>query len=397
MYNHDVFLSGAPKMRLRLISTVCALLLTTSYLAAAQSRESVLYSFAGGVNDGSSPNGGLVFDNEGNLYGTTMFGGIAGCMRQCGTAFELTPTSNGTWTETILYKFCSQPNCADGGEPRAGLIIDNSGNLYGTAAQGGVGCGGVGCGTVFELSPPQQPGGSWTETVLWSFGSMPNDGVGPYGSLSWGASGNLYGTTAGSCCSNGFGTVFELSPGLAGNWSESVLYTFCLEGYPCSDGYQPEAGIAFDKSGNIYGTTVAGAFDGKWGTVYKLSPQRGGTWSEATLYRFSPLSGGNSSSQVSFDRAGNLYGSVSAGGNGCGGVWRMQQRQQNEVREVSSLFAQTGAKGCAPLASVLIDSQGTALYAVASTGGAFDRGTLFEVTSTKQTVLYNFCQQDSWC
>ncbi|MGH7869410.1 MAG: choice-of-anchor tandem repeat GloVer-containing protein, partial [Candidatus Dormibacteraceae bacterium] len=315
-------------MSTRLYFSTLATIALMSVFTVAQAPEKVLYSFGASANDGASPNGGLVFDKAGNLYGTTESGGLTGCSGHCGTVFELSPANKGTWTETVLYQFCSQPNCSDGGEPRAGLLIDDLGNLYGTAAQGGIGCGVVGCGTVFELSPPALPGDSWQYTVLWSFGNVANDGIGPYGRLNRDSKGNLYGTTAGSCCvGGGDGIVFELSPGLGGTWDETVLYAFCLSGYPCPDGYTPRAGVSFDAIGNLYGTTYGGANDGKWGTVYRLTPQGDGTWAETNLHRFTGQGGGMPLSTVNFDQSGNLYGTVSTGQPGgpaqCGGVWRL--------------------------------------------------------------------------
>lgn len=334
---------------------------------------------------------GLVFDNAGNLYGTTQRGGAnAG-----GTVFELSPAEGGDWTETVLYNFCAQTNCADGGLPFAGLVMDGLGNLYGTTITGGTysggTCGGGGCGTVFELSPPTQ-GDAWVETVLWNFkGNLNNDAALPIGRLNWDAVGNLYGTTESGGNSVSRGTVFELSPISGGGWSESLLYIFCANGPPCPDGIEPMAGVSFDASGNIYGTTSSGAFDGKWGTAYRLTPQ-GGSWAETTLYKFTPQSGGSPQSVVNFDAVGNLYGTVSAGGQGCGGVWRLTPRGDG-VKEASSLFESSGANGCSPLTGVFMDAKANTIVGTASTGGAFNGGTIFTISGTKQKVVYNFCQQ----
>src|SRR5580698_10392799 len=126
--------------------------------AAGQAEYQVLYDFgASGSSDGNLPKGKLIFDKQGNLYGTTAEGGNA----DAGTVFELSPAGGGQWTETILYSFCSQPECSDGVSPEAGLIFDSAGNLYGTTSNGG-----TVWGTVFELSPPPQQGGAWIETVM---------------------------------------------------------------------------------------------------------------------------------------------------------------------------------------------------------------------------------------
>ncbi len=202
-----------------------------------------LYSFdppSGG--DGGDPLAVLIFDKVGNAYGTTSYGGT----HSQGTVFEL--TSGGA--EKVLYSFGSQPG--DGDAPFAGLVFDKKGNLYGTTALGGT----YGYGVVFELTS----GGK--EKVLYSFGSQSGDGHYPYAGLVLDKNGNLYGTTIYGGA-NGFGAVFELTSGGV----EKVLYSF--QGSP--DGYYPTAGLVFDKSGNLYGTTELGGAFGD-GTVFKLTP-----------------------------------------------------------------------------------------------------------------------------
>jgi uncharacterized repeat protein (TIGR03803 family) len=368
-------------------------LLVASALASGQGRETVLYSFGTNANDGSIPNGGLVFDAAGNLYGTTQRGGAnAG-----GVVFELTPVEGGGWSETVLYNFCAETNCADGGLPLAGLILDSAGNLYGTTAVGGAYSGGTcraaGCGTVFELSPPAATGGAWTELVLWNFkGDLNNDGSEPASRLNRDADGNLYGTTMSGGNANALGTVFELTPISGGSWSEGVLYVFCQNGPPCPDGVFPDAGVSFDAIGNLYGTTLQGGVDDQWGTVYMLSPRTGGYWAETTLYQFTPQSGGNPHSVVNFDPAGNLYGTVSAGGQGCGGVWRLTLGEHG-VRAAISLFEGSGASGCGPLAGVFMDNKTSSVFGTTSTGGAFDGGAVYRISGARRRVIYDFCQQ----
>jgi len=132
-----------------------------------QWKEQILHTFKGGTTDGASPWAGLIADAQGNFYGTTQEGGAYGS----GTIFELTP-KNGSWTETILYTFTGG---WDGGLPTSPLVFDNAGNLYGTTAAGGSGSCSGGCGVVFELTPSQ--GGAWTETVLHSFAGTPDGAV----------------------------------------------------------------------------------------------------------------------------------------------------------------------------------------------------------------------------
>jgi len=185
--------------------------------------EQVLYAFQGG-NDGAYP-GGLIFDSSGNLYGETSYGGAGMCTQNgyppgCGTVFELSPNGNGGWTKAILYSF---QGGSDGEYPSLGLIFDQAGNLYGTTAQGGgnTSCTN-GCGTVFELSP--NGNGGWTETLLYIFGTNggASDGAYPEGVI-FDKSGNLYGSTEGGgnwgCDHDGYspcGTIFELTPNGSG-------------------------------------------------------------------------------------------------------------------------------------------------------------------------------------
>ena len=184
-------------------------LLTNSPLSA---QETVLHSFGSGT-DGAGPRGNLIFDSAGNLYGTTQGGGTS----SYGTVFELTPGADGGQTETVLYSFSG----ADGASPAAGLVFDAAGNLYGTTESGGA----SGAGTVFELARPATAGEPWTETVLHDFGSG-TDGTAPQSSLIFDAAGNLYGTTRSGGAFGG-GTVFELTPDLAG-WLDGDG-TACLQ------------------------------------------------------------------------------------------------------------------------------------------------------------------------
>lgn len=275
-------------------------------LAFGQAQYKVLWNFAGAPNDGAVPMSSLVLDHLGNLYGTTLGGGTFAnppCSTiGCGTVFKLSPNTDGSWNNTILYSFCmnfSQAGCLDGAFPKAGLIFDAKGNLYGTTSNGGgQACplDGRGCGTVFELSPPAVQGAPWTETLLYAFCATEADdqcldGGEPVSQLTFDTTGNLFGTTStGGAGTSAAGTIFELSH-RPGGWSETVLYTFCSAGkFPaCPDGDQPQAGVTFDKVGNLYGTTELGGSQKSQGggIVYKLSPGPNG-WVESVLYHFLP-------------------------------------------------------------------------------------------------------------
>ena len=380
---------------------ICAaLIILSSSISAGQSYK-ILYSFQGQLSlDGSQPLGALARDNAGNLYGTTKIGGTNGL----GTIFELSPNSDGSWTESTLYSFCSTDDpCADGSEPQAALGIDSQGNLYGTTSAGGSQAGHCnfgGCGTVFELSPPAAPGGTWTETILYDFcagGSPCSDGAIPLSALAVDASGNLYGTTsAGGSGSGGHGAgqngvVFELSSG-SGAWTYSVLYNFCPSGQGrfCPDGSLPGAGVIVDKSGNLYGTTQGGGAQnsGGGGTVYKLSPGSG-EWTHSVLKAFVPLAtGGGPRGEVRMDNLGNLYSTLFAGGEfGSGAVFKLESAGKGAE------FFFDGNNGSLPTAGITLDFQNRALYGTTSLGGANQAGTVYKITATgQQSVLYSFCQ-----
>ncbi len=275
--------------------------------------EKVLYGFTNGT-DGASPEASLIFDARSNLYGTTQIGGTY----DGGTVFELTPAAGGRWTEQILHSF-NPNNSADGWDPYAGLIFDAAGNLYGTTGYGGT----YGGGTVFELTPTA--GGGWMEHVLYNFGNG-TDGIYPYASLIFDTAGNLYGTTQqGGTYS--VGTVFALTPTAGGGWTEKVLYSFCSQP-DCTDGADPSAGLIFDVAGSLYSTTYYGGSYGPYGggTVFELTPEAGGSWTEQVLYSF-PTTGTDAShpdAGLIFDAVGNLYGTTYYGGtSGWGTVFEL--------------------------------------------------------------------------
>jgi uncharacterized repeat protein (TIGR03803 family) len=277
--------------------------------------EKVLHNFSG--KDGSSPNARLVVDADGSLYSTTTGGGVGGG----GTVFELTPHGGG-WTEKTLHNFSGR----DGFYPVAGVVMDDVGNLYGTTTFGGsIPCNfgnEVGCGTVFELTP--KGGGNWTEKVLHNFNYNGKDGVSPQGDLTTDAAGNLYGTTYyggpfnDQCDSSSFGcgTVFELTSKVGRGWTEKVLHSFNENG---SDGTFPQAGLIFDAHGNLYGTTSGGGLTqctGSFGcgTVFELRPKSDGGWTERILHNFNGRNGAYSTAGLIFDAHGNLFGTTFEGG-----------------------------------------------------------------------------------
>jgi uncharacterized repeat protein (TIGR03803 family) len=336
--------------------------------------EKKLHNFGNGA-DGSLPYGGLIFDAAGNLYGTTASGGEY----NQGTVFELTPNGSGGWTEKKLHNF---GNGTDGAFPDAGLVIDAAGNLYGTTYYGGdYPCGGRGCGTVFELTPKQ--GGGWTEKKLHNF-RHGSDGAFPQASLILDAAGNLYGTTPVGGDRKG-GTVFEVSPTVGGGWSEKVLYGFQFGG---TDEYYPIASLIFDAVGNLYGTTWdGGAYYA--GTVFELMPAEGGGWSEKRLHSFNSDGEDGSSpyAGVILDAAGNLYGTTTTGGDygfcadgPCGTVFEMTPNGSGGWTEKKlHNFTFYGKDGSQSMAGLTLDAAGN-LYGTTLAGGDYDGGTVFEIT-----------------
>jgi uncharacterized repeat protein (TIGR03803 family) len=328
-----------------------------------------LYIFTG-ATDGSCPRAGLVMDTAGNLYGTTYGGGNLNYCGGlgCGTVFELSKRPNGTWKESVLYAFTNGP---DGGHPQANVILDKQGNLYGTAVNGGP-C----CGVVFELTKGSD--GKWGESVLQGFGTGA-EGEYPYGGLILDTHGNLYGTASQGGSGSG-GTVFELTP-VANGWQETTLYNF-TDGL---DGGIPVAGLTMDSEGNLYGTVLQ-AMAGGEGGVFELT-DNAGVWTETVLYSFQEdQDGGLPMAGVTFGRDGNLYGTTSLGGPafGEGGVYQLTP-SENGWSEIV-LYTFTGSHdGGMPEAGVVLDKAGN-LYGTATSGGSTGRGCIYRVRSSSDPL-----------
>jgi uncharacterized repeat protein (TIGR03803 family) len=319
--------------------------------------EKVLYSFCSlpKCTDGSSPSSGLIFDAAGNLYGVTGGGGTP----LAAVVYQLASGANGTWTEKVLH------TCVYGeGLPWGNLIFDAGGNLYGATLRGG------NLGSVFELMP--QGGGSWNKKVLHTFQGG-SDGTVPFGPLVFDLSGNLYGATAEGGTGNG-GTVYELMPQAKGTWREKVLHDFGIG----SDGRFP-SNVIFDAAGNLYGTTDYGGSSNN-GTIFRLSPRTNGGWKETVLRSFQrvryPRAG------LIVDAAGNLYGTTEFGGPGCpqlgcGTVFRL-----NPATRSYKVLCVLGRdrKGNGPYTSVILDAAGN-LYGATIEGGVHHAGAVFEVMS----------------
>jgi uncharacterized repeat protein (TIGR03803 family) len=370
----------------------------------------VLHNFGGpGAIEGANPHAGLVFDSQGNLFGTTARGGaLPYCppyLMGCGTVFELSPQSGGAWNEKILswnagtpfapvvldrngnlygtysceidcfnnyggvfelirhtdgtwtgigltnHKFhgCQDPNC--------GVAFDNAGHLYGTSHESD-----MGRGEVFSLSPTSFF--RWNTRVLYYF-SGGSDGGGPSIEVTFDRGGNIYGTTD-SGGAYGRGTVYKLTQyGMGSCWTESVLHSFAGG----SDGANPTGGVVFDMAGNLYGTSGGGAYGN--GTVFKLTPQPNGSWNESVLYSFQGgTDASNPGGPLTFDVAGNLYGVANGGAYGHGAVFKLTPSSDGQWNE-SLVYSFTGGlDGDSPSGGVIFDQAGN-LYGTTLYGGVF--------------------------
>jgi uncharacterized repeat protein (TIGR03803 family) len=383
---------------------------------SAASTYKILYNF-GAPNDAYVPAGPPLLDNNGNLYGTSGGPGRYGN----GLVFELTPQSDGKWSEAILYEFAS----ADG-LPQSPLTMDGIGNLFGTTVGGP-----IGSSEAYELSPGTP---SWTFSSLYSSGAGPGllidnlgnlygsigVGVNKYGAIGelspgsgtwtytdlynfcpnnncnngfdqlpappiWGTEGDLYGTTTTGGINtppcydqNGCGVIFRMTPNKNGTWSYHVLHRF--GSYP-TDGLSPYGGLAMDASGNFYGTTEGGGKYG-YGTVFKLSFTNG-HWQKTDLFDPSDLLNGLPGGNLVLDQAGNLYGVAGGGytlcgGFSCGMVFKLT-RQANDTFKYSVLHRFTaGPDGSGPW-GVVVDANGN-VFGTTNSGGTYNAGVAFEIT-----------------
>jgi uncharacterized repeat protein (TIGR03803 family) len=263
----------------------------TAFKLSPDGTETTLYNFGAYKTDGAQPFAGMVLDTNGNLYGTTYWGGIY----TFDTVFRLTPDG----VETVLHNFAN--DSTDGGNPAATLIRDKYGNLYGTTQAGGS----SGAGTVFELTAA----GSYK--ILHNFDGVQGDGVLPIGSLTLDSRGNLYGATFGGGGTNGTGTVFKLTPGSNGSWTETILYKFNQQTGSCQN---PYSNVLLDAKGNLYGTTINGGASGG-GCAYEISAAGKLT----ILHSFGGGNDGSGPGSIVFFQ-GNLYGTTFGGGENSEGT-----------------------------------------------------------------------------
>lgn len=380
--------------RRRFLATVnlsLAIVLATFILGAEASSaitRKILHRFSGGV-DGGEPHCELVLDASGDLYGTTLVGGAY----DLGTVFELTPHADGHWTKTVLYSFTGG---AGGSSPAAGVIFDAAGNLYGTAVWFGSNTN----GTVYKLTHNQDD--SWTYSVLHSF--TKTDGSHPVARLTFDAAGNLYGTTS---TGGGYahGVVFELTPNADGSWTEHVLHRF-TGGADGSDGDEHTGwapALILDKAGNIYGAAPAGGVNG-FGNIYELKPNPNGSWTQHVLHQFTGAADGAwPYGTLVFGSNGSLYGTTSSGGTHCcnGNVFELTP-DSNGAWALHVLHEFNGKDGSESFGGVVMDGAGN-LYGTTAGGGGqaaecgIGCGLVFKLTPTTgkwvESIVWSFNDQ----
>jgi len=317
------------------------------YRVTPSGTQSILYTFGGPPSDGTQPNAGMIIDSSGNLYGTTQFGGTNGLgTGGLGTIFKLSPSG----TETVLYSF--KGGVTDGSIPLPGLAMDNLGNIYGVTANDGAG----GLGTVFKFTP------TGIESVLHSFMGGVSDGGLPLGSPAIDGTGNLYVTTyAGPVGAS----IFKIAP----NGVETLIHSF-------SGGFGPNGGLTIDASGNMFGTATGGIYG--YGSVFMISDS--GVWSEIHSFT-NGADGGCPLGNLALDSSGALYGTTSNNSNvscsGLGVVYRMTPNSGSWQFEILHTF--TGTTDGGNPSPLTWDSSGN-LYGTTQTGGQNNYGTIFKLS-----------------
>ena len=342
--------------------------------------------------------GSLSYSTTGALYGAS----------EGGAVFELIPPASpgGAWTQNVLHTFAGG---SDGLYPFSGPVLAKSGKLYGTTQEGGP----MGLGVVYALTPPPTPGGTWKETVLYSFQGG-SDGSYPFAGVVIGKSGVLYGTTSvggdagtpAGCFGLGCGVVFALTPPTAPGtpWTETVLYRFTGG----IDGGSPSASLVIGSHGELYGTTEYGGASNA-GTVFELTPPAspGGPWTQTVLYAFTGQAGdGNSPwAGVVVSKNGSLYGTTQTGGaSNNGTVFRLTPpvTPGNAWTETVLYSFPGGIHGADPLGTLVIGKTGslfgtTLNFGASKSCSGFNCGTVFALKpptvpggAWSEVVLHSF-------
>jgi uncharacterized repeat protein (TIGR03803 family) len=354
-----------------LLAACAAFSLPPAITAASAAPLKTLHRFIN-VAKGARPRAGLISDAAGNLYGTTYTGAPDGN----GTVFELSPPVAGSkkWVQTVLHRFSA--NVKDGIFPWAGVALDSAGNLYGTTSEGGINDAGV----AYELQRPAGGTGKWQYTVLHRF-TAGRDGGTPDGTLIFGPDGALY-STAAYGGTKGAGVVYRLAPNGSGGWTHDILYNFSNG----ADGGYPFSTLIFDGAGNIYGTALNGGNTGN-GVVFELSPG-GSSYTETTLHSFdSATDGVEPRTGVILDAAGNLYGTTESGGSiGYGAVFEVSPPAKAGRPWTEAVLHNFGFSpdGGSPGYSTLVLDKSGSLYGTTQTGGTMKNGVVFKIAPPAQ-------------
>ncbi|MBV9992449.1 MAG: hypothetical protein JOZ72_14300 [Alphaproteobacteria bacterium] len=358
------------------------------------------FDCAGGV----VPTGGVTMDASGTLYGATYNGGPDGY----GTVYALTPNGDGTWTHQVVHTFCSEPDCADGGNPTGHLVLDTNGALYGVTNFGGKGR----VGSIFRLSPNADRT-KWKLKTLYSFctststptcdnGYRPNYGLAYLGQkdgkLYDGAT-PLYGLASGgkqddgSCFGGGCGVLYRIYPRTEKRWAYSVLYRFCPKLGSCTDGWQPLGQLVVANATTLLGTAMGGGAH-QHGAVFKLVKAKGApTWNESLAYSFCPQvgcgDGGFPSSGVALAKNGYIWGGAQGGGNVPGTLFKIAP---NGTESTVFLFCSTNCPDGGSPTTVAFNAAGE-VFGITTDGGGNDGGVIYKQSGSTHTTLYRFCSQ----
>ena len=366
-------------LRNTITAAALALLIAVLIQRSLAQTYTVLHSLNGG-SDGGGTDSGLVADRQGNLYGVGYEGGLQNCPYGCGTVFRLSHRDTG-WIFSVLYRFTGG---SDGWWPNQ-VVVASDGSLYGTTGLGGS-SDGRGYGTVFRLQPPATFCAAatcpWRKTTLYIFDKF-SDGHFPYGP-SVDAAGNLYGTSN-EGGENGAGNVWELSPS-NGGWTFKVLYAFQRE-----FGGNPLNGVAIDAAGNLWGSGNGGNVNcgpqQLWdcGLIWELVRSDSGWYLEG-VYGLDRTTGGDPVGILSFDPAGNLYGTLAGSGpKGNGGIFQFVP----STGQFTLLYAAQGNINAdyGPQGGVAIDQAGN-LYAADPYNGAYGVGYVFKLTPSNGDWIF---------
>jgi hypothetical protein len=364
---------------------------------AAASTYNVIYTFCSQAdcNDGGGAYSTPLRDPSGVLFGTTLIGGPA----EKGVAYALIP-SGSSWLYQVIYSFCSQALCADGASPRTGLIEDGQTNLYGTTPDNT-----THGGTVFKLS---FSGGVWKLTQLYVFcqvmgcpdGAQPNATLTYKGAASGAAydgTSPLYGTTQSGGKKAG-GVVFQLTPTTSGPWTQTIIADLCQT---CGTPYAPGGGVVVDSSGNLF-VNMGDGGDFARGAVVEYS-QKNGKWKSKQLYSFCPAKkckdGGEPRGPLVLDAKGDVIGSAySSGHDNAGTVFELSPLRKNWKERTLYTFCtkKNCSDGCTPV-GVSLDDAGNIIGATQNCGAASEVGTVFSLGAGTLSTLYQFCQAGGSC